>query len=110
MAVAAPQVEEPPTPAPREVVRVGARLVSYSHPEYPESARDRGLEGAVRVEVEILADATIGRVRVVESSGVAAFDDAAVAAVRTWRFAAATLDGEAIATTLRLPAIRFRLE
>jgi TonB family protein len=46
----------------------------------------------------------------VQSSGVAAFDDAAVAAVRKWRFAAATLDGVAFASTIALPAIRFRLE
>jgi protein TonB len=107
MVVAAPA---PPTPPPRPVVRVEARLVSYSSPEYPERARDLGLEGAVRVEVEILADATVGRVRVVQSSGVAAFDEAAVEAVRAWRFAAATLDGVAFASTIALPPIRFRLE
>ena len=91
-------------------VRVDARMLAYSQPEYPEWARDRGLEGSVRVEVEILADATVGAVRVAQSSGVAAFDDAAVAAVRKWRFAAATLDGVAFASTITLPAIRFRLE
>jgi protein TonB len=108
MAVPAPEQSAPPAPPP--AVRVDARLLSYAAPEYPEWARDRNLEGAVRVEVEVLADATVGRVRVVQSSGVAAFDDAAVAAVRKWRFAAATLDGVAFATTIALPAIRFRLE
>jgi TonB family protein len=104
------QAPAPTPPPPPPAVRVDARLVSFCAPEYPESARDRGLEGAVRVEVEILADATVGRVRVVQSSGVKAFDDAAVAAVRKWRFSAATLDGVAFASTVSLPAIRFRLE
>jgi protein TonB len=108
MSVPEPDVPSPPPPQP--AVRVDARMLAYSAPEYPECARERGLEGAVRVEVEVLADATVGRVRVVQSSGVAAFDDAAVAAVRKWRFAAATLDGVAFASTIALPAIRFRLE
>jgi len=108
MAVVAPEPECAPPPPP--AVRVDARMLSYAPPEYPEWARDRNLEGAVRVEVEVLADATVGRVRVVQSSGVAAFDDAAFAAVRKWRFAAATLDGVAFASTIALPAIRFRLE
>jgi protein TonB len=108
MAVA--EAEPAPAPTRPPAVLVRARMLSYSPPEYPEWARDRGLEGFVRVEVEVLADAAVGRVRVVESSGVAAFDDAAVAAVRKRRFAAATLDGVASASTITLPAIRFRLE
>ncbi len=101
----APSVE----PA-RQPVRIAARLLRYVEPAYPESARARGLEGVVRVEVEVLADGAAGDVRIVASSGSRALDDAAVDAVRKWTFAAATLDGVAVCSTVTLPAIRFRIE
>jgi protein TonB len=100
----APVVEEP-TP----VVRIAARVVSYEEPQYPESARQRREQGVVRVEVEVLADGTAGDVRVVESSGSNALDAAAVAGVRRWKFAPATVGGESVASALALPPIRFRL-
>ena len=102
-----PVVEAPPPPPP---VRISARLLGYETPRYPESARDRGFEGAVRLRVEVLEDATVGEVRVVESSGLAALDDAAIDAVKSWRFAAATVDGVRVRSTIALPPIRFRLE
>src|SRR5262249_51234337 len=81
----APAVDE--TPAP--VIRVDARVVSYEQPRYPESARRRCEQGVVRVEVDVLADGTLGDVRVVESSGSESLDAAAAASVRRWKFAAA---------------------
>ena len=103
-------IEAPQAAPPREAVRVAARLVKYAPPVYPDSARSRGLEGAVRVEVEVLEDGTAGEVRIVESSGLQAFDDAAVRAVRRWSFEAARVDGVAVRSTIALPVIRFRLE
>jgi TonB family protein len=103
--VPTPPVADPPPP-----VRIAARIVSYTAPDYPESARHRGLEGIVRLEADVTADASVDDVRVVESSRVQAFDDAAVHAVRSWRFAPATIDGVAVASTFALPPIRFRLE
>jgi len=106
--VAAPAaVAPPPPPLP---VRAEARVLEYVEPHYPDAARRRGLEGVVRVEVDLSADGEVTDVRVVESSGVASFDESALKAVRKWTFAAATLDGAGVATTLALPAIRFRLE
>jgi TonB family protein len=108
MASASVVVEPPPPPPPP--VRVAARLVRYESPPYPRSAREKGLEGVVRVEVDVEADGTAGEVRVTLSSGVDAFDEAAVKSVRAWRFSPATEDGAAVRSTLRLPPIRFRLE
>jgi protein TonB len=106
--IAVPATVAPPPPPPP--VRVEARVLEYVEPRYPDAARRRGLEGVVRVEVDLSADGEVVDVRVVESSGVAAFDEAARKAVRQWTFAAATLDGAGVASTLALPAIRFRLE
>jgi len=106
--VAAPAVVAPPPPPPP--VRVEARVLEVVEPRYPDAARRRGLEGVVRIEVDLSADGEVTDVRVVESSGVVAFDESALRAVRKWTFAAATLDGTGVASTLALPAIRFRLD
>jgi TonB family protein len=100
-------VVEPP---PREPVRVAARVVSYEEPRYPLAARERQIEGVVRLEAEVLADASVGDVHVLVSSGSRLLDEAAVAAVRRWTFAPATVDGVAVASVLALPAIRFRMQ
>ncbi len=98
------------TPAPAPPVRVAARIVRYESPPYPRSAREKGLEGLVRIEADVETDGTVCEVRIVQSSRVDAFDEAAVKAVRGWRFSPATEDGAAVRSTLKLPAIRFRLE
>jgi protein TonB len=103
---AAPEPVAPPPPP----VRVAARVLEVVEPRYPDAARRRGLEGVVRIEVDLGADGAVVDVRVLESSGVTSFDDAAVRAVRRWRFAPETVDGAGVATTLALPPIRFRLE
>lgn len=94
--------------APAPLVRVDARVVSYEEPRYPDSARRRREEGVVRVEVDVFVDGSLGDVRVVASSGSTSLDEAAIAAVRRWRFAPARVGGEPVASTLALPPIRFR--
>ena len=48
----------------------------------------------------MLADGTAGDVRVLESSGTESLDAAAVAAVRRWKFAPATVGGDAVESVL----------
>ena len=104
----APEPVVPPPP-PREPERVAAQVVSYTEPRYPESARVRQIEGVVRLEVEILEDASVGEIRVIESSGSRLLDDSAVASVRKWHFAPATVDGTPVRSVVTLRPIRFRL-
>lgn len=56
-------------------------------PSYPEVARARGEQGAVVVQIEIGRGGRVAGVQLTESSGYALLDDAAVRAVRAWRFA-----------------------
>jgi len=58
-------------------------------PEYPRLARERGLEGIVRLEVQVEQDGHPGEVRIEESSGHALLDDSALKAVSHWRFSPA---------------------
>jgi TonB family protein len=53
-------------------------------PEYPEAARRQGIEGPVALYVKAGVDGSVQRVRVI--SGPPLLADAAVAAVKQWRF------------------------
>lgn len=57
-------------------------------PVYPASARRKGVEGVVVVAVEVCADGHCENARLAESSGNDALDDAALAAVKKWRYEA----------------------
>lgn len=64
-------------------------ILSKSDPSYPQSARQSGLEGTVVLKVQILETGRAGNISISRSSGHEILDDAAVAALREWRFAPA---------------------
>jgi protein TonB len=63
-------------------------LIEAPEPRYPRRALDLGKEGSVRIEIDVAPDGTVLDARVLTSSGYAPFDEAALDAVRRWRFAA----------------------
>lgn len=84
-------------------------LLSGPKPQYPPMARARGIEGLVVVEAVIGRDGDVEPegARVIES--VASLDDAALAAVRRWRFRPGRdATGAAVRVAMRVP-IRFQL-
>ncbi|HUR26554.1 MAG TPA: energy transducer TonB [Planctomycetota bacterium] len=85
-----------------------ARLVSGPSPEYPESSRRSGEGGTVHLRTCVARDGTVASVEVVTQSGFPALDDAAVKAVRSWTFEAATRDGQPI-DSLLTHAVTFNL-
>ncbi len=111
----APVVVAPPPPPPPVYVpppppsMIEARAVAAPVPTYPESARQRSIEGVVRLEVEVLEDGGVGEIRIVESSGAAVLDRAAIAAVRKWVFEPARINGEAVRSVVSLRPFRFQL-
>jgi TonB family protein len=56
-------------------------------PEYPELARKMHLQGVARVEVTVLPDGSVGKVK--ELGGNPVLLDALVRAVRKWRYESA---------------------
>jgi protein TonB len=72
-------------------------------PAYPAEARAARRSGTVILKVIVYADGTVGDVRVVE--GEEPFASAAVAAVRSWRYEPARLNGQPIAVyrEIRIP-------
>jgi protein TonB len=63
-------------------------------PDYPAIARDANIEGSVTVRVTIGPDGRVENAVVVQSSGNAALDDAALKAARESLYRAPTLDGQ----------------
>ena len=55
-------------------------------PDYPERARRARWEGTVEMELMILLDGGVESVRILSSSGHDLLDEAALNAVRRWRF------------------------
>nr|HDM59044.1 energy transducer TonB [Bacillota bacterium] len=91
------EVDQPPRP----LVKVP--------PLYPLSARAKGIEGNVVLVFVVQADGSVSDIEVEESFPGKIFVDAALRAVRQWRFKPGTKDGQPVATRVRLP-VRFQLE
>lgn len=89
-----PAVTPPPAP-----VRVGGVIrppqkVHHVAPEYPSIARSARVSGIVILEAVISPDGSVGEVRILRS--IPLLDEAAIAAVRQWRFTPTLLNGEAV--------------
>ncbi len=80
-------------------------------PIYTGYATRNSIEGLVMLEVEILRDGSIGEILVVKSllAGPNGLDEAAVNAVKKWKFKPAKLRGRPVKAWVKLPII-FSLE
>jgi len=79
-------------------------------PAYPRSARRKGHEGRVAVEVAVALDGSVSSAGIVSSSGYAELDAAALRAVGTARFSPATIDGVQVADGRLRLVFDFKLE
>ncbi len=106
---AATTAAQPPQPAPAPVTETASsqpRLVSSPAPEYPAAALRAGLSGEVVLRIDVGADGRPDRIEVASSSRHRALDQAAIRAVRRWRFEPAMRDGVAVPGTVQ-QSIRF---
>ncbi|MYJ03061.1 MAG: energy transducer TonB [Acidobacteria bacterium] len=76
-------------------------------PGYTEEARRRRIEGEVVLEVIVLADGSVGDIRILRSLGYG-LDEAAVGAMRDWRFVPARRQDVPVAVFVEV-AMEFRL-
>lgn len=90
-------VPEPPVPPP---VFLPPSLERDRAPVYPPAVRRAGIEGTVRVRVEVEADGSVRGTTVAVSSGNAALDAAALEAAGGWVFLPATEDGRPVASVV----------
>jgi protein TonB len=81
--------------------------LSQVQASYTDLAREARLEGTVKLQATVLQDGTLNDIQVVQGLGMG-LDEAAVAAVRQWRFRPAMRNGEPVATRLGFE-VNFRL-
>jgi TonB family protein len=91
----------PSTPQPAGAGDDRARVVHKVNPEYPDSERASRRQGVVVIKITIDEQGAVSDARVVRSLAPA-FDEAALDAVRQWRFAPPQRDGQPVASELTL--------
>lgn len=105
-----------PAEAKTEVASVAVTPPSFSAaylrnpaPRYPLAARRAGEQGTVTLRVLVTRDGQPARVSVEKSSGSTHLDEAALEAVKTWRFTPARQGAEPVESWMLVPVV-FRLE
>lgn len=97
------QVVTPVASAPPQPLRVGGnirepRKTLNVAPTYPQAAREAGIEGIVILEATIDTDGSVANVRVLRS--IPDLDQAAINAIRQWRYEPTRLNGEPVAVMM----------
>lgn len=87
--------QQPNSPGDR-APRVDASFGGNPLPVYPTLSRRLGEQGTVSLRVLINAQGQATEIRIETSSGSARLDQAAVAAIRTWRFVPALRAGKPV--------------
>jgi len=104
-----PVPEQAPSPVPVTPPDLRAAYLSNPRPPYPLVARRLGLEGRVVLRAEILETGACNQILVSQSSGHEVLDQAALQAVKQWRFVPARRGGERVTAWVEVPIV-FRLD
>ncbi len=79
-------------------------LISTPKPiSYPRWALRQGWEGRFSIAIEVKLDGTVGRYKVMQSTGHEVLDKAATKAVLTWKFHPARKNGKAVVDCVQIP-------
>jgi TonB family protein len=100
-----PVAPAPPLPIGGDVK--SARLLSSAPPTYPMLAKSQRIQGAVLVDALVDTNGRISAMKVV--SGPTLLHQAAMDALRQWKYQPATLDGKPVAMHLTV-TVQFRLQ
>ncbi len=97
--------------ADKQVSEISAQPTYGSNPppRYPDTSRRRAEEGIVELQVMVSASGVAETIAIARSSGFEALDQAALNAVKRWRFIPGTRNGSPIPTTILVP-VRFQLK
>ena len=79
-------------------------------PEYPPRAKQRRIEGWVDIEFTIGPAGTIQNAKIIGANPRAVFEQAALRAVRRWRYSPKVVDGKAVAQPGVQVRVRFELD
>ena len=110
-ATAAPDPTQPPPP-PGAPVRVGGNIkaptkIQHVSPVYPQEAQDAKVSGMVILEATINTEGSVASAKVLKS--IPLLDQAAVDAVKQWRFTPTMLNGEPVPVIMTV-TVNFTLQ
>lgn len=100
---AEPVKEAEPTPAPVLPPNADASQLNNPVPAYPALSRRLGEKGTVVLEILVKANGTVGDIKLKSSSGYNRLDDAAINAIKRWKFIPASQAGVAIDYWYEIP-------
>lgn len=100
--------EKPPEPAlaaPVVLPRFDAAYLNNPSPSYPALSRRNGESGKVMLRVQVTSDGKPQQIELYRTSGYNRLDDAAIAAVRQWRFIPAKRGDENLTEWVLVPLV-----
>ena len=100
-----PQETSSQKPASSRSLVIG-HVISRVEPVYPEDAKHQGIEGAVKLHVVVGRDGSVQSVEPI--SGPGSLANAAMSAVRAWRYAQTLLGGQPVETEQDI-VVKFRV-
>jgi protein TonB len=89
--------------APAEPASTELTALETPPPQYPMDAACNGNGGTSTLKVTVGTEGAPTDVVVFRGSGIASLDDAAVAAVKNWKFKPATRGGQSVSQTINVP-------
>jgi len=94
-----PPPPPPPRPVKREPIRVGgnvqeSKLIKKVEPVYPELAKRARVQGVVILQVTVDEEGNVAEYKVLR--GHPLLDDAAITAVKQWKYSPTLLNGEPV--------------
>jgi periplasmic protein TonB len=92
-----------PTAAPVVLPQADASELNNPAPAYPALSKRLNEQGTVVLDILVKADGSIGDIQLKTSSGYPRLDDAALRAIKNWRFVPASRGGDAIDYRYDLP-------
>ena len=113
--VPTPQATPTPKPTPKPEPRAAKPkpaaavnipkpvVIQNTPPSYPDLARRNGWEGRVMIRVEVSAEGRPISTAIAKSSGFGVLDQAALRAVKSWRFQPRTVAGIPSAGSIEVP-------
>ena len=99
----------PAAPPTSTELSAEVKPILYVKPVYPPIAINREREGWVKIEFTIKADGTVSDATVISAEPEELFDEAALTAVKEWKFAPKIVDGLAVSRRA-VKKVQFKLE
>lgn len=85
------------------------QLINGAGPIYPATAKQAGVEGLVIVRYDVTKEGNVINAVVAQSEPAGVFDEAALAAVRSWHFNPRIVEGEPQLVEGIVSPVRFRV-